>query len=700
MLTRRMHTLMRNKMKRIHIMRYPYLLAFIFCLFFVSTTMASDIAQEMSLEDLLNLKVTVASKTEQSIGDAPSSVTVITREEMLNLGMTCVEDVLNYIPGFVVYRDTNSSRKQHISVRGGRFYDVLFLYNGQRLNGSYQSGYSNATQFIPVENIKQIEIIRGPGSALYGSNAFLGVVNIVTVDDVNNVYVAAGNMERKEAAINLSKSVDDDMTIAGFVKGFSDIGFKYGKEMDTWGIEDRSRDPQKGFSASLTLKYKKFTFDVRHTETQIQDFIMFDAFGDGINESQLAQSHVNMKYSHIFTDRFDMDVSVGYLYDRWDSFFTQVPAGYYPVEFDNTGAPTAFSDNQLAGGPYLTSTNGTANVDGRYKLTDTNSLIFGLSLEYYKNIECSNQGFWNYGGGADFEYFGTLNPDVQGKEFNLEEDRKVVGIYIQDQQEIGDSLSLTVGMRYDDYSDFGNSFNPRAAIVYTSPIQSKVKLMYGEAFRAPNFSELYDKNNPSFAGNPDLDAEKVRTFEAAYIQNLDLLQGTLTFFHSKVSDRIDLGDERLVEGDETSPKIYDNLDDRTTKGLELELKIVPVKQLMIGATYLHFIDPEKDVLSVPANSGSINANCHIGRYNWNVSGLYRESHKLIPSQDDYWIINTALSVSLTDNMRLKGVIHNLFDEDYYTYSKYLTNDFAIVPRDNEGIINRGRIFTIGIECAL
>ena len=654
----------------------------------------------MSLEDLLNIKVSVASKTEQSIGDAPSSVTVITREEMLNMGLTCVEDVLNYIPGFVVNREISSDIKKYISVRGGRFYDVLFLYNGQRISSEYQGGYSNGTQYIPVENIKQIEVIRGPGSALYGSNAFLGVVNIVTVDDVNDVYVAAGDLERKEASINISKEIDD-LKIAAFVKGFSDIGEKYSDLMDSWGIESDTRDPIKGFNASMTLKFKDFTLDMRHNETENADFIMWESLGNGINSVKQAQSHINLKYTHAFNDRLDMDASTGYMYDRWDAVFTQIPLGMVPIAWDEDTQSPMLNYATLAGGPYLTMAAGNVNLDFRFEVMDTNHLIFGVSSLYAKIIECSNQGYWNYGGGPDHEYFGTLNPDVDGMEFNYEEHRTVIGVYIQDQQQIGESLTLTAGLRYDDYSDFGSSVNPRAAAVYSTPFQSKIKLMYGEAFRAPNFSELYDRNNPTYEGDPDLDAEKVKTFEVAYLQNFSFMQAGLTFFHSEVSDMIDLVD---VEG--APLQTYDNLSDAKTKGLEFELKCSPVKELLLGVTYLHFLDPDKDVLFVPANSGSVNINYHTGPINWNINGLYRESHKLVPTQDDYWVFNTALYVKLADNLRLKGVIYNLADEEYYTFDRLLTRKGteaatgAPIGFDEEGIINRGRTFTIGIECQL
>ena len=662
---------------------YALLLGIAICFIGAPVVKASDDAG-MSLEDLLNIKVTVASKTEQTVGDAPSSVTVITREEMKNMGVGSVEEMLNYIPGFVVSRNVTSFRKENVTVRGGRFYDILFLYNGQRINGLYQGGYSDGNQYIPIENIKQIEIIRGPGSALYGSNAFLGVVNIVTVDDVNEIYVAGGDMDRKEAAINASIS-NDALTVAGFVKTFSDLGYKYGKLTDSWGQEADARDPMKGTDISFTLKHSNFFLNARHNEVQLEDFIMFGNLGNGINDGKITQSHINGKYSHQMNDRLEFDVSTGFIHESWDVQFLQIALGKAPIAVDADGNKT-LNDELLWGGPYTTSIAASLNFDARYLLSDVNSLITGFSLEYQKDTKTDVQAIWSTRFPTGYEYYGTMR-DVWF--FNTEEDRTIFGLYLQDQHQFGDTLNLTAGVRYDYYDDFGSSINPRAALVYTTPFQSNVKFMYGQAFRAPNRSELYDVNNRQWAGNDDLDAERVQTYELAYIQDFKFLQGGITYFNSKVTDKI-LAINRVEEGNPNSPKKFENLGTEKTKGIEIDLKIVPMKKLLITGTYLHFIDPDEDILFVPVNSGSMAITYSINRLSWSISGLYRESMKHVKNQGDYYLFNTNLFVNIFENVRLKGSIKNFTDEKYHTYTDVF----------EEGIINRGRTWTIGVECQI
>ncbi len=154
----------------------------------------------LSLTDLLNVEVEIASKTKETVADAPSSVTVFTQDEIRNMGISTLYELLNYVPGFQASQDISYSRAERIAARGRSTpasESVLVLIDGHRLN---DANSSSATVFSPriiVENIQQIEIIRGPGSALYGSSAFLGVINIITLTDSNYAALKLGDTDQK-----------------------------------------------------------------------------------------------------------------------------------------------------------------------------------------------------------------------------------------------------------------------------------------------------------------------------------------------------------------------------------------------------------------------------------------------------------------------------------------------------------------------
>lgn len=178
--------------------------------------------RDLTIAELMNVIVISASKSEEEIVDAPSSVIVFTHKEIESMGISSLEELLNFVPGFQTTRDVEQGTATRISARGrssALSESILFLLNGQRLNDLYTGGASLLNRMIPVENIKQVEIIRGPGSALYGSNAFLGVVNIQTLDDINSFDIKFGTENSREIAANFTQDYGA-VKIAGFLKAF------------------------------------------------------------------------------------------------------------------------------------------------------------------------------------------------------------------------------------------------------------------------------------------------------------------------------------------------------------------------------------------------------------------------------------------------------------------------------------------------
>src|SRR5947199_5850293 len=140
---------------------------------------------EISLEELMKMEIPVveaASKYKQKITEAPSSVTIITSDEVKKYGHRTLADILRTVPGMYVTYDRNYS---FLGVRGfnlgGDNNRILLLVDGHRLNNSLSDSAFIGTEFIvDVDLIDRVEVIRGPGSSLYGNNAFFGVVNVIT----------------------------------------------------------------------------------------------------------------------------------------------------------------------------------------------------------------------------------------------------------------------------------------------------------------------------------------------------------------------------------------------------------------------------------------------------------------------------------------------------------------------------------------
>jgi iron complex outermembrane receptor protein len=205
--------------------------------------------------------------------------------------------------------------------------------------------------------------------------------------------------------------------------------------------------------------------------------------------------------------------------------------------------------------------------------------------------------------------------------------------------------------------------------------------MYGQAFRAPGYSQLYDRNNPAAEGNPNLDAQKIKTIEFAYIQQFDILTAGLTYFYSDYTNLI-----MTVPSDVPGmPAIYGNTGENVTKGLEFEMKFSPIKNIMFNSTFTHFFDYD-DTFQMPENTASFALNFSNDFVNINLNAIYRDKIPVVSKQDAYAVFNTNIIIKINKELNFKILVKNIFDKEYQTFSSGMPD---------KGIINRGRVYTIG-----
>lgn len=125
--------------------------------------------------------------------------------------------------------------------------------------------------------------------------------------------------------------------------------------------------------------------------------------------------------------------------------------------------------------------------------------------------------------------------------WNKDATRQIFATYLQDEWQLPAQVNLTAGVRYDHYSDFGDTVNPRAGLVWSFLENADLKLLYGQAFRAPNFQELYNINNPAQLGNPNLKPERIQTYESGLAWRLNrYFAANVNYFYSTIKDQIDL----------------------------------------------------------------------------------------------------------------------------------------------------------------
>ena len=243
----------------------------------------------LSFEDLLNVQVDIASKTNETLSSVPSTISVFSRKQIQALGVDNAYEVMNFVPGMQSTRGdwVGAVPKDHAR---GVYLDsgnVLVMINGERVNESSFGKASVYLPYIPVEVIEKIEFIRGPGSALYGSNAFLGVMNIVTSKERNTLQLVLGNNGRYGATGQFNTSLSDDTSLFA--------SFSYDQK-DGESYPQGVKDPLEALYLEAGVDYKKLQLRARYNETSLDEFLNLAGYSTQ-NQHTSDNTFVGVKYN-------------------------------------------------------------------------------------------------------------------------------------------------------------------------------------------------------------------------------------------------------------------------------------------------------------------------------------------------------------------------------------------------------------------
>ena len=453
---------------------------------------------ELSLEELMAIPVYAVSRYEQSRSKAPASVSVVSSDEIKKYGYRTLGDILTSLTGFYMTNDRNYS---YIGVRGfapvGDINNrILLLINGHRVNETI-FGAAPAGGDLPfdVDLIDHVEIVRGPSSSLYGDHAFFGVIDIITKTgeksfDGLEVSGEAGSHDTYQGRVTYSHVFSNgvEWLLSGTLHDSKGEGHLFFKEFDdpetNNGVADHL-DGESWHNIFMVLSYSNLTLQLGHSsrEKDVPTAAFEGAFNveqDTVDEYR----YVDLKYEGTVTGNDSLIARLYYDYYGYK--------GDYPYEADD-GSLIVNKDAARAD---------SFGGEIKYTLTLLDSHKVTVGGEYRRNERQDQENF-------DDTPFVTYLDDKR--------DSDVWSAYGQDEMTLLDNLLLSAGIRYDHYDSFGETINPRLSLVY-EPIEKTVfKLIYGEAFRAPNVFELY-YDIPDFdqKGNPDLDPETIDTFEIVW----------------------------------------------------------------------------------------------------------------------------------------------------------------------------------------
>ena len=495
--------------------------------------------ERLSLEELMGVRVRSATLASQTIETVPSVMSVITEEQIRLYGLRTLADALQLMPGVTVLPTQFNGLRVVVRGKAGAN-DVLVTLDGERLNDFYDGSY--LVEF-PLENIERIELIRGPGSALYGTNAFAGVISMYSKQRME-LFGGAG-----------AESYFDHSAGWG-VRGYAKVAHRwrrfsaeaFGSYWETSGpkvlVERDNADPswsrvpgetagmQRIAIAQLVLKRESNL--VRGDLLEVWGLYQYRRRGPSFGPNNIfapdstmerSSVHLALTYSlplpagvrlhHRFS--FDRRAANNLIQDRPPGFFHEVDGNFErePGELFPDGVFRSFDWVTFR----LLETSQLDWVLPHPRGIIGNELIIGGRLEYAWLPE--------FDFGQNFccgEAFRWAGPTLRNWEHvpltQIGKDRLIAAAFVHDQMEVIRGLWITVGLRLDYYNDFGPAWSPRAAVVYRPHPKVSFKLLYGRAFRAPTFRDLYDETGVSetaggvrIMGNPELRPETTNTAE-------------------------------------------------------------------------------------------------------------------------------------------------------------------------------------------
>ncbi len=615
--------------------------------------------------------VSITTKHETPISKAPGIVTVITASQIKQMGFRTLVDVLRIVPGFDILTDRTGERE--IGVRGVSHFNtnkIKLLIDGHTMNWPFVSTFTNHYNDLVVENAKRIEIIRGPGSALYGRNAFLAVINVITkdTDDIDGFQWTAsgGSFDTQNYNMLFGKEYGD-LKISGFFDYFDTDGHGETVERDILFpapfsmSPGRTQNEKEKTDLNLKLSYKNLEFKAKYMKKRKETYIgLIDAL---TNDSEENNTHIfsELVYKLSLTDRLEIIPKLYYDQFNYSPLFEVRPNGFragpfvYPggmelkarnkmriIGFENQVNYEVFEGNRLT-------------LGGLYEWTHLHDLNYDLNFHPIASVPLPSS--------TDFtDTFPYMRKRLT---------RQVWAIYLQDEWNITKDIDLTVGVRYDNYTRFGGTTNPRLGLTWRFMEDVHLKLLLATAFRAPSYVEMFTANNPSRLGNSDLDPEKINTFEFNLGYNFTKdIRANITYFYNRLRDNIVLGPKTPGE-----PQQHINSGGSRIHGVEAEIWADFGGDNYAYANYTYQdAEDTRDRNRLPfapehkANFGLnmgitkyINANLHAF-----VSGRRpRESGDSRGSIPSYALVDfTLIGKNFMDNFEIRGSVQNLLDKDY------------------------------------
>ncbi|MEW6067680.1 MAG: TonB-dependent receptor [Nitrospirota bacterium] len=574
--------------------------------------------------------VVTASKIEEPSEETISGVIVITGEDIKKMNLQFVTDVLRRIPDLNLVQNGGAGRNASVFLRGGDSTHTLVMIDGVKVKSTTTGSFDFSG--ITVDDIERIEIVKGPQSTLYGSEAMSGVINIITKKGKDKLKVDSsfeagsyGTYKPSASASGIYKIFDYRLTGTYFyTDGIS--AAKEGTEEDSY--ENLSLSGKFGFKISDSS-------DIEFSGRFYNDKSELDSYGtDDLNYTQDGSHYIISGKGRIYT------------WDKWEQIL-MLSTVYDSLKYKDPD--TSWNNTEIN-----TSMN---TIDWQHNFYVSDIYIPTIGAEYREEKGESE---------------GVYDKSVDNKAIYLNNKLKV----------FEDALVLNAGMRRDEHEYVGGETTYKLGALYAfKPADLQVRAVYATGFRSPTFNELFYTDPSGSSGNPDLKPEKSNSWEIGLDKNLikDRLSVFITYFDQKYKD--------LIQWVEIAEWTYQsqNVQEAEVKGIETGITLNAGEGIDIKTAYTYLDTEDKETGNMlprrPRDKFNISLCMLRSDFSFDISYTYvgkryddtENTEELSP----YNLVNLSGSYNLSKNLSVFGRIENLLDEDYEEAEGYGTYGFSV-----------------------
>jgi vitamin B12 transporter len=578
-----------------------------------------------SAQSLDTITVTSATNSTQSIKDVTSNIDIITKEDIEEKHYSSVVEALNTIPGISITSNGSFGASSSVYIRGNDSKRVLVLIDGIRYNDI--TGTSGAPfEHLMMDDIEQIEVVKGAQSGIWGADASAGVINIITktakTGTHGNASIEYGSFNTKKYGMNLSNKTDKYYVKGSVYKtdtdGYSSFVAKrsspnYGKRGHKLGLED---DGYENVTTNLKAGYNfddSNKIDISHT------IIDADNNFDGTSADSLNTSNTKDKFSTVSYENKN-DFATTDVYVKRSVFDREY---YYPA------------------------TNSTSYFDGIVN-------EYGLKTDIpYLN----DKSFVLLG--ADFKSFEHKN-DIEEKYNNK-------AIFLTNSNKFNDDKTvLTESLRVDQYDKFEDKTTGKIGIKHNILEDLSVSSNYGTSYNVPTLYNLYSQY-----GNKNLTPEDTKSYDL----QLAFREFSITYFHTIIND--------MIEYDTTTSK-YANIDGESTlKGYELAYKKDVTENTLLNLNFTQLSakdDEDKDLARRAKRQIGFGVDYYgISDFNFNINGQYigdryNGANKTGAETGNYTVWNSVINYDINKTFKAYLKVDNIFDKYYQVIDGYATEE--------------------------